>query len=313
MVKDKGFVAICMATYNGGKYLSDQLDSIFQQTYSNWRIFVRDDGSTDATTQILATYEQKFPGKVHVLKNIPGGGNSKSNFFLVLQWVKENINPDFYMLCDQDDFWYKYKIESTISLVKNSDEPSLVHTDLAVGNKNLDVLNESFVRYSNLKPQFRDLSHLLIQNNLTGCTMLWNKELSKKLDFHDASLISMHDWWIALVASCMGKIYYLDYPTLIYRQHQRNVVGAQKVGSLRYIFNKLSNLKDIKIQFLKTYKQAGYFKLVYGSELNIKDRKTLDEYLKIPKTSKLLKWKICIQNRFLKQSLIQLLGEFVFI
>ena len=233
---DNNTVAICLATYNGERYLSEQLDSILAQTYQNFHLFIRDDHSKDGTVSILEKYSENHPDKITVI-NDPNlsGGSSQKNFASILNWVKKQFNFEYFMFSDQDDFWLPNKIQISLEKIrkieKNFDGPVLIHTDLRVVDKDLKTLGESFFAYRALDPSKHDLRHLLIQNNITGCTMLWNKKLNDIVDI-SSDEVAMHDWWMALVACCFGKIDYVNEPTILYRQHGDNVVGATNVNSI---------------------------------------------------------------------------------
>jgi glycosyltransferase involved in cell wall biosynthesis len=306
-------VAICLATYNGAKFLREQLDSIMKQTFDNWHLYIRDDGSTDGTVKIIEEYEFRYPSQITFLDEIPGGGSSEKNFFTIINWVTKHVNPNFYMLSDQDDVWYPNKVEMSVKQMLTENEPCVVHTDLAIGDENLNIINDSFIKVSNLKPKYNDLSHLIIQNNVTGCTMLWNRQLNALIRSDRINEINMHDWWIALVAASFGKIKFINEATLIYRQHSNNVVGAKKVGSFTYIMDKLMNISGIKTGLKRTFIQIESFKKIYYPDLTNANKNIIDDYLRIQHVGKLNKLRICMKNHFFKQSLIQVIGEMIFI
>lgn len=174
---DHETIAICMATYNGESYLREQIDSVLNQTYRNWVLFIRDDNSVDGTLQILRQYVCLHPDKIVLIEDpaLPGGG-AKQNFASILQWVSRQHSFSYFMFSDQDDVWLDTKIERSLQFLKQheSDQgtPLLVHTDLTVVDRQLSVLDESFFHYRKLDPHQTKLCRLLVQNNVTGCTML---------------------------------------------------------------------------------------------------------------------------------------------
>ena len=142
-------VAICMATYNGGKYIRDQIDSILVQTYTDWVLFIRDDHSSDNTVEIIRQYVMKYSGKIVLIEeSVLPGGNAKKNFAAALLWIKQRYDFNYFMFADQDDVWLDTKIEKSLRLLQQNESdrnvPLVVHTDLKVVDGNLNILGESF-------------------------------------------------------------------------------------------------------------------------------------------------------------------------
>ena len=223
-------VAVLMATYNGAKYLPVQLDSIVQQTFSDWTLLISDDGSSDGTQDILNDYASRYPEKIILLKKDKATGSAKKNFLFLTAQAKEY---PYVMYCDQDDRWNPEKISLTLQKMKeteagHSETPCLVHTDLEVVDGELQQLHKSFMKYSGLDATRCRLNQLLIQNNVTGCTMMINHALwNLAARTVDADQVLMHDWWFALIAAACGKIGFVPHATIQYRQHGDNSVGAK--------------------------------------------------------------------------------------
>ena len=141
-------VTILMATYNGEKYLCEQLNSILKQTHTNWRLVISDDGSTDATLSILQKYQSEFTDKITLLPADCRFGSAKGNFLHLLK----QSPPGYAMFCDQDDIWDNDKIEKTLAALKQMETdaarncPLLVFTDLCVVNADLQPIATSFMR-----------------------------------------------------------------------------------------------------------------------------------------------------------------------
>lgn len=310
-------VAIMMATYNGAEYIDEQIKSILAQTYREWILFVRDDGSSDKTADILKKYSEAYPDKIALLDDRQiTGGSARANFAGIHSYVKENFDFDCYMFSDQDDVWLPDKIGQCVDKLSESSGtgsgPVLVHTDLKVVNERCEVMGESFFAYRSLNPKVQDVAHLMAQNNVTGCTMLWNRELNDMLNLQDDA-IAMHDWWITLVAACFGSIRYIDKPTILYRQHHGNVVGATKVNSLGFIIKRLGNISHVKKTISDSIIQASGLIAVYGDIMTRETYETVATYASICRKNKIARIRTVIRGGYTKQGLVQKIGQVVFI
>lgn len=307
-----------LATYNGEKYISEQIDSIIKQTYTNWRLFVRDDSSNDGTPCILNSYEKK-DNRIRVIREEGlSGGGSKENFGAIHTWLNGKVPADYYMFCDQDDIWESNKIEICINRIKRlesdygSNLPILIHTDLKVVDKNLNTIAESYRKYRSINASCDELSRLLIQNVATGCTEFWNAPLNSLINLTSDKIV-MHDWWIALAAASFGKIDYVNQATVAYRQHGSNVVGASKVYSLKYLKNRLFN-KEHDIGVIKAaYGQAEAFLDSYTDGLSTENQKIVEGFLRTKSGNKITRIYRAIKGRYLRQGFLQILGEMVYI
>ena len=317
MCNKKRTVAICMATYNGELYLKEQIESIVGQTYTDWVLFIRDDLSNDHTPEIIAEYARQYDGKIILLPNDGvNGSGAKQNFAAILQEVSKSNDFSYFMFADQDDVWLNTKIEKSMSVLQQAESkyggPLLVHTDLVVVNHQLSVLGESFFAYRALNPDVVDLRHLLIQNNVTGCTMLWNKELNDLLELQDEA-VAMHDWWIALVACNFGRIICLKESTVLYRQHRNNVVGATRVNTVRFILQRLLGLNHVRETLKMAVEQSKAFLGRYEKRLNSDNAAVLRKFSQLYSHGKLARIYIVLRESFLKQGIVQIVGELLFI
>lgn len=300
-------ILIILSTYNGEKYLKEQLDSIFFQTYKNFEIIARDDGSNDNTINILKSYNIKI---LDTDKNL----GAKLSFSTLLNYAVKNTDAEYFMFCDQDDIWKSDKIEKTIANMKelekeNSDLPLLVHTDLEVVDEKLNVLNKSFWKYEKRDPSLNSINRLIMQSTVTGCTMMINRKLAE-LSFPVSENSIMHDWWISMVASNFGKIAYLEESTISYRQHSSNDTGSKKFG--------LSLILKMAVNFLfydELYKhldrninQAKSFLNQYESLLDTDTKNMLRDFVSIKDKSFLEKRRILLKHDILKQGISKNLG-----
>jgi glycosyltransferase involved in cell wall biosynthesis len=295
-------VDILLATYNGEKYLRVQLDSIFNQTYQNFQVIVSDDGSKDSTLEILIEYQSKFPNRLTILP-FKGNQGINRNFSYLL----ENGQHDYFMFSDQDDFWLPEKIEITLAKMQESEKingseyPILVHSDLKVVDIELKIIHPSFWKYGKLTPRSASkLNRLLLQNNVTGCTIMVNQAL-RKLSLPVPQEAMMHDWWLAIVAAAFGKVEYIKDQTMLYRQHHHNANGATYFSIAEDVKNYF-NYDPKKNQMTKNKNQAQTlaFKERYFEKLSTKQKKLVDAYLLFQEKTYWGKVPLALRYGFLK-------------
>jgi len=226
---DQPLVDILLSTYNGQKYLGAQIDSLFSQTYQDWNLIIRDDGSKDGTVEIIKSYRARYPDKLTFVEDASANLGASLNFGRLL----EHAGADYMMFCDQDDVWLPDKVELTLHRMLDMekafgrDMPLLVHTDLTVVDENLAAVSDSFWKYQKLDPdKGKSFSRTLVYNVMTGCTAMINRRL-RDLAVPIPGEAVMYDWWLVLVASAFGRIGVITRPTVLYRQHGKNVVGAK--------------------------------------------------------------------------------------
>jgi glycosyltransferase involved in cell wall biosynthesis len=299
-------IAILLATFNGDKYIDEQLQSLFNQDYAHFHLFIRDDGSTDTTRLIIDDFAYRYPQKITLLSSDRPLG-AKGNFSALMGHVKDY---HYVMFCDQDDVWQPDKISLTLAKMEELENihgktrPLLLHTDLKVVNANLQLLNPSFWKYSHLFPnRSHTLNRLLVQNVVTGCTMMLNYSLLK-LAFPIPSEAIMHDWWIALTASAFGIIETLNTPTIQYRQHSNNTLGAQNFRSLKTFKKGIVHLLKKKQIPLK-YRQAEKFLDHFNSQLNPNQLHMLEAFISQPKNRWPKQRYVILKHRFFKNGLMR--------
>lgn len=226
-------VVIAMATYNGGRFIEEQIRSIQAQSYSDWVLYIRDDGSRDDTVQKVLQFERK-DHRVKLVRDMLGNQGAIGNFSTLMKFALEE-SADYVFFADQDDVWHPEKLATMLGamreleLTHGAQTPLLVHCDLAVVNEVLRPIADSFVKYSRLAPTSADLGVLLCQNQVTGCACVINRTLLE-LACPVPHNVLMHDWWLALLASTTGKIGFVPKPLVKYRQHGENVLGAVSLG-----------------------------------------------------------------------------------
>jgi len=276
-------ISILMATHNGERYIAEQIDSLLNQTYKDFTLYICDDASTDKTFSIVSRYAEMNPGKIIVSRNERNTKSAKSNFIKMMIEHKD----DYVMLCDQDDVWRPVKIEITVAKMKEMENmygketPLLVHSDLMVVDENLKIISPSFKDAMNADYSKTELRNIVIQNTLTGCTAMYNRALADLINIEPRYMV-MHDWWLILIASAFGKVGTLKEQTVMYRQHKDNEVGAKDVRTLRYKLERVLNYKKVKEAINITYTQAESFLRAYFEDLSADQRKFLSAYGDIP-------------------------------
>lgn len=212
-------IFIAMATYNGERYISEQLDSILSQTIKPAQIIVSDDRSTDKTPDILKAYTQS--GMVNFSVNMNNQGVI-ANFKNAVSLVD---GPGYIALSDQDDIWLPEKLQVLLDRLKAIDDgqtPAMVYSDLTVVDRSGQVLNPSFWNELGQDGYRHCLQTLLFGNFVTGCTILMNKKMAELLKTMPLD-VPMHDAWLALIAFSFGKVDVESQPLVHYRKHENNV------------------------------------------------------------------------------------------
>lgn len=249
-------ISVLLATYNSSLYLRAQLDSLFSQTNQDFKLFVRDDNSTDCTLEILKEYQKRYLGRVYIIDNQGRSLRAYNNFVELLS----KVNSDYYMFCDHDDIWLPNKIQISLNRMlelesKNPNIPIVVHTDMKVVDQNLNVICDSFWKYSNLLPDHTKFEEMVLCNSANGCAMMFNDK-AKTVALPNVSFATMHDMLVnQSVAASNGIISAIKIPAVLYRQHIDNVVGAKK-RDLKYYVHKMKNIQILLKDNVLCYKNA---------------------------------------------------------
>jgi rhamnosyltransferase len=233
-------VTIVLSSYNGEKFIAEQIESIRQQTHPVWRLLVRDDGSSDRTPDILQAFIET-DDRIVLLRDERGNLGPASSFGVLLESAL-NDGADYVALADQDDIWAPTKMARELELIRRKEDQRgkstavLVHTDLMVVSEDLQPIHRSFLAYQGLRHMADSpLGTLLLQNFVTGCTTLMNRALLQVAV--PVPRVIMHDWWLALCAAALGEICYVPEPMVLYRQHRTNVLGS--VGRTKVLWRSL--------------------------------------------------------------------------
>lgn len=231
-------VVVLMSTYNGEKYLVEQLDSIFQQVDVNVHLLIRDDGSTDSTVAILQEYKTKYKSAVEVVEG-HNVGWKKSFQTLIQEAAKRYTDCKYFAFADQDDIWLPEKLSRAVSLLNTLPYgPGLYCSNQFIykdGKKCGLIFKESGI----VSPK-----GCLVRNYATGCTILFNDNLLRCLAVGSPKINIAHDYWCYMVATLCGSVVIDDQAYILYRQHSSNQIGAEKnwLGTWRNRLKSISKL-----------------------------------------------------------------------
>ena len=318
-------ITVLLAAWNGEAYIEEQLDSILGQDgleLNDLRIVISDDGSTDRTREILEAYHAQFPEQI-LLKHRSAERKAKDladgipaaagNFFWLLSQAGES---DYYMLSDQDDVWKPNKIETLMmemmcqEVLNGADHPILVHSDMEVVDANLKTIHPSFFKYQKCDPDRTGFSEILTENSVTGGAVMMNRALVELLKERPQACF-MHDWWIALAASCFGTISCVKEALYLYRQHGHNTLGAKETGSVKDMAERLERSAQVEENYRKMAAQAHAFGNMYGDRMNPEQKAVLRAYLALRYQSPMGRFRNIVKNRFYKSSKLQTFAQCV--
>jgi glycosyltransferase involved in cell wall biosynthesis len=271
-------VTVLLSTYNGEKYLSQQIESVLAQQGVEVKFYVRDDGSKDGTCDILEHYAQKGLLEYEKGENL---GFAKS-FFTLLRHAPKG---DYYAFCDQDDYWHPDKLISAVNALNTLDnsKPNLYYSALRVVDRELKLTHES--THENYVPPSKDrvFPSSLMQNWVYGCTMVFNEKLRQEYLSYGQELYC-HDWTMYQIAAALGNVYFDPVPHIDYRQHGNNVYGFFKSGLV-------ATFKNLKLFFTKEahnlrLKEAIKFKAAYYDKLSAEQKVLIDKMVNYKNSAK---------------------------
>jgi rhamnosyltransferase len=228
-------IVVMLATYNGEKFLREQLDSICCQTFSkDILLYIGDDGSSDSTLSIIEEYKNKIDILERVDKNHLGAA---LNFWNLLLTAPE---AEFYAFCDQDDIWDKNKLEIAIKKINDINKPVLYYSNMRIIDKNSKIIKEKSVE----KEPILTIPSQIVCGQVAGCTILFNQLAMQIFRKNKISNISMHDTVTTLSMLAIGEIIYDSEPRISYRHHENNVIAKSK----KNFFKKISSTYKLWIK-----------------------------------------------------------------
>lgn len=306
--------SVLLTAYNGSNHLPVLLESLAAQTDRDFTVLMQDDGSSDETPSLLSAvskHDNRF-----VFGNEQGRHLGAAGNFLSLL---RQSDADYILLCDQDDFWEENKIAVLKQAIQDleaqygTDTPLLVHSDCSLVNESGEQIGDSFFRHQGWDPAAVTLPQLLVQNNVTGCTLIMNAALRKLVSAHAvAKDLFMHDWFIALTAAAFGRIAFVNRPLTRYRQHGDNAIGASAQSLLSRGVSALRNRQDARRRILLTYTHTAVFRKLYGEDLPDEARKVVDDYLATRHMHKISRVLAVRRMGCVMQSPVTRLGQLLF-
>ena len=254
-------ILIMMATYNGEKYISKQLETIINQTYANWELIIRDDCSTDNTLGIIKDYVKKDSRIKYILSDSEKHG-AYYNFFGLINYAKKIKEYDFYVFADQDDEWDNMKLEEYLKFYDskvNEDIPVLIYGNMRIIDENGKVTSQNMdeltgISYTNVTTSF--FSH-----KVYGCTVLFNFKLLQSLPViennNEVLGYLSHDNFVTKWAGIFGKVYYFPVSTIGYRRYAENVTSKHSYNyGIKSILRRVSKINDLAKDHALTYNQT---------------------------------------------------------
>lgn len=267
-------IDILMATYNGSNYIRNQLLSLQQQTEKNWTLYIRDDGSTDDTIEIINDFSSK-DSRIKVVTDSLGNLGPGKTFLELTNYS----TSDYVIFCDQDDIWFEKKIENLLAFANNKlsdDKPGLVYCDGYGYNSEKGIISLNSISRAHAK----NLNEFLFFNaGYQGCSMFFNRKLCQLAQSYNTDFY-MHDDIVSLLAHTFGDVYFLDEALMLYRQHSNNVTGNIQFGFLGFV-KRAVNFGGYVIS-KKHYEEKKSFFDFYKDQLNTSQVEIFNAYFDFP-------------------------------
>lgn len=264
MIENKK-IDILMATYNGEKYLAEQLDSIINQTYHNWNLLIRDDNSTDKTLEIIQNYHKKDK-RIKILKDNKGNLGIVRNFEELLK----SSESEFIMFSDQDDIWVENKLDMYLKMIeKIKNKGFMIHSDAILFDKNKsNILKDTFISKKAIN---KGLENVFFNYFVQGATILISKEI-KNFILPFPKEVYLHDRYIHLISELFFERIFVNKALIYYRQHGDNQIGAK------------NTIRELLLKRYFDERDRQLIKIIYnkyGSLLTEDKKKLIEEYFKI--------------------------------
>lgn len=302
-------IDILLATYNGEKYLNEQLESIFAQDFQDFRIVIRDDGSTDHTLDILSKWKGLYPQKIEIIRDDLKNLGPTLNFNQLLQYAQ----APYICFSDQDDKWLPEKLSKQLEFIQSieaehTDKGVMVFCDLIICDENLEIISTSLIEKDRLDVKAITTNRLLMQNVPYGCATMINLQLLKQITPIDPRAL-LHDHWMAIISSLIGVIKFHDEALIYHRIHTSNASRAEsehKKQASQDLSKKINN-QNFHNYLYKQVAQAQAILEHLEPQLTSKQIQMLKDFIQLKNQSGWSrKWNI-VKNRFFKNTLFHTL------
>jgi len=292
-------VYIVLATYNGERFLSAQIESLIAQRETDWILLVRDDGSTDGTQKIMESFARRDSRIVPLANDVQHSGSVPINFGNLLGEAYKR-GAEFILSCDQDDLWHPNKLTDMLHELERLDipwnKPLLLHHDLAVMDDELEPISDSYWNFSRIEPGTeRNPARMLSRNEVTGCAMLCNRALLEIALPVPQSAI-MHDWWLALCAAHFGNLRFMARRLVRYRQHGANTIGARSFWSGLKPGSMQRSWKRGNTELRATVDQARSFLERFHDRLSPAQLRAVDAYASLFEANRIARLKRLVRS-----------------
>lgn len=302
-------IDVLLPLHNGADYLEDFVVSLARQTVRDFRLIVFDDASNDHSAEFLRELCARHGIEIAELKSSQTTRGVVGAFSEVLALS----GSEYACLADQDDRWHPDKLEINLSQIREAEDkygkttPLLIHSDLRVCDRNLNVLHPSFFAYQRISPGRHALNDLLIQNSITGCTAMLNRALLDRLPRFPAGTV-FHDWFIALTASAFGTILCIPRPLVDYRQHGDNCLGAVKYSAAYRIRTIRTGRSALHARLLRSQRQARDFAECYRDRLSPEQYDLVHCWAELSGKPYAERLRLAVRKHFVKNTLSRTLG-----
>lgn len=260
-------IAVLLSSYNGEHYIEEQIESIYRQSFKDFQLYIRDDGSNETFRDKLHTLQKKYDFVLYEGDNIGFVGS----FMWLLRNVKE---ADYYAFADQDDIWKEEKLEKAISwfeeglktgTVKGS-RPALFHSAYEIAS---DITGKNTIFF--FPDKGYDFGRSITENHYSGFSMMINRPLRNFMIRGNDEKIGYHDWWAAMIVQAFGTAHSDDVVMAVHRAHGDNVTTFNLSTRIKWLIRSLKEESDI-------HKRTVEFNRCFGDRLRSRDKRVLDMF-----------------------------------